>query len=663
MDQAKTPTPNNPPTPEPSVIKRFTRKICLVCDKEFPGDLTQCPDCKTALVSLPDHNMIGQTIANTYFLEKEIGSGGMGKVYRARHKRMERVIAIKILNSELAQDPNSRKRFQQEAQAASHLSHPNIIVVHDCGFTEDEIPIPYIVMEYLEGFTWQDSIRGQGNIDPVRLFRYFSQAADALDHAHSKGILHRDLKPSNIFVVTTEAEPDFVKVLDFGLAKLMPWSGKESQHLTKTGEVFGSPIYMSPEQCMGKKLTIRSDIYSMGITLYEALVGKPPFKGSNTIQTATKHMSEPPPPMSYFRPDLKIPPQLESIILRALRKEPEERYESMGEFKEAYEFAITGVEEAAPVQIGGATVSLQALPTVAPPPEITHSSSALRPQSRVMSSLSAQVPAVAPEPEGLSKKVIAAIVGGLILVGIGAGGAAYFLQSKDAPAPVAANAQITGQLMHVGKDPQNPDNLMFTVRNVKNGNFEHLTGLMETCKSYLKKVHPGDIVEFKMLPDAPKQIASMKAPSSEDSPIFQAGDQLRTAFDLMSSEKGQWGVDSRNMLAPELRQKSAQELNDYFHVFDLRPVTTDTQQAPPEADNASVMIMTALEQTPNIFRSDVSALKFVADQGAIIFLLDKSHFYLTQKGYEKITLIKDPSLDKWLIESAVDVDKKEWDRI
>lgn len=663
MDQAKTPTPNNPPPPEPSVIKRFTRKICLVCDKEFPGDLNNCPDDKTALVPLKEQSMVGETIAGTYFLEKEIGSGGMGKVYKARHKRMERVIAIKILNSELAQDPNSRKRFQQEAQAASHLSHPNIIVVHDCGVTEEEIPIPYIVMEYLEGYSWQDSIRGQGNIDPVRLFRYFSQAADALDHAHRQGILHRDLKPSNIFVVTSEVEPDFVKVLDFGLAKLMPWSGKESQHLTKTGEVFGSPIYMSPEQCMGKKLTIHSDIYSMGITLYEALVGKPPFKGSNTIQTATKHMSEPPPPMSYFRPDLKIPPQLESIVLRALRKDPEERYETMGEFKEAYEFAIAGLEEAAPAQIGGATVSLQAMPAAAPPPEMAHSSSAIRPQSRVMSSLSAQVPAVAPEPEGLSKKVIAAIVGGLVLVGIGAGGAAYFLQSNSTPAPAAAEAQISGQMLHVGKDPTKPENLMFTVRDVKDGKIKHLTGLMETFKTYLKKVHPGDIVEFKLLPDAPGQIAYMKAPGSEDSPIFQAGEQLRTAFNLMSDERGQWGVDSRNMLAPTLRQKDAKELNAYFHVPDLKPAFADPQQPPPEADNASLMIMNALEQNPNIFQADVSALKFVGDQGAIVFLLDKSHFYQTEKGYEKITLVKDTTLDKWLIESAVDVDPKEWNAI
>ena len=614
--------------------------------------------------------MEGRVIANTYHLDKEIGSGGMGKVYKARHERMERIVAIKVLNSELAQDPNSRKRFQQEAQAASHLSHPNIIVVHDCGFTEDEVP--YIVMEYLEGFSWQDTIRAHGNIDPVRLFRYFSQVAAALDHAHSKGILHRDLKPSNIFVIDTEAEKDFVKVLDFGLAKLMPWSGKESQHLTKTGEVFGSPIYMSPEQCMGKKLTIQSDIYSMGITLYEALVGKPPFKGSNTVQTATKHMSEPPPPMSYFRPDIKIPAQLESVILRSLRKEPDERYETMGEFKEAYEFAIAGLEEADPTLVAaGPTVALNTVPQ--PPSEsVQAASSGIRPQSRIMASMTNGAPVVPPQEPGVSKKMITAIVGGLIFVGVGAGAAAYFLQPKENTPLVTKNETIIrGQLLYVGKktkDPKNasnePDQIIFAIKDVNDGKVRRLEGVLDIFNSYLRKIHPGDTIQFQIDPET-RKIAGIKFDAEQDSPIGRAQEQLRTAFNLMADERGQFGPDTRLMLGPTLTKNDQKQLGEYFHVEDLKPPVPNEKELPPDSDTDSLVIMNALETNPNIYEADVSALKFVGSPNgnAATFLLDKSHFYKTDKGIVQITMLRDPTQDKWLIESMAPVSQAEWDKI
>lgn len=665
MDQAKTPTPNNPnpPVDPAAATKRFTRKICLVCDKEFPGDLNQCPDDKTALVPLKEQSLEGKVIANTYHLDKEIGSGGMGKVYRARHLRMERVVAIKVLNSELAQDPNSVKRFQQEAQAASHLSHPNIIVVHDFGLTEEQIP--YIVMEYLEGFSWQDLIRGQGNIDPVRLYRYFWQAAAALDHAHNKGILHRDLKPSNIFVMDTEAEPDFVKVLDFGLAKLMPWSGKESQHLTKTGEVFGSPIYMSPEQCMGKKLERYSDIYSMGITLYEALVGKPPFKGANTIQTATKHMSEPPPPMSYFRPDLKIPPQLESVILRSLRKDPLERYETMADFKDAYEFAIAGLEEGElALHAAGTTVSLNTVP--AAPPEVQAGSSGIRPQSRIMQSLDSSVAAVPPQ-EGISKKMIAGIVGGLVLVGVAAGGAAYLLQPRDTTVSSAAadETSVRGQVVYLGKSPTNPEDIEFTIRDVNGNKKRKLSGNLAMWKPYIRsrRILPGNEVLFELDPKT-KVIASIKYDAEQDSPIERAQEQLRTFYEMMSQEKGTFKTpsDSRNMLSPKLSKEEAAKLSSLFDASNLKQPYSPGQQA-TDADSASLIIKNALDPDPNIFQDDFSALKFAGEKDdRAVFLLDKTHFYKSGTGIVKITLAPGEQ-NMWLIDEVSPATQADWDAI
>jgi serine/threonine-protein kinase len=670
VDQAKTPTPNNPnPPPEPVVAtKRFTRKICLVCDKEFPGDLNQCPDDKTALVPLKEQSMEGKVIANTYHLDKEIGSGGMGKVYKARHRRMERVVAIKVLNSELAQDPNSVKRFQQEAQAASHLSHPNIIVVHDFGLTEDQIP--YIVMEYLEGYSWQDLIRGQGNIDPVRLYRYFWQAAAALDHAHTKGILHRELKPSNIFVMDTEAEPDFVKVLDFGLAKLMPWSGKESQHLTKTGEVFGSPIYMSPEQCMGKKLERYSDIYSMGITLYEALVGKPPFKGANTIQTATKHMSDQPPPMSYYRPDLKIPPQLESVIKRSLRKDPLERYDTMSDFRDAYEFAIAGLEEGElALHAASTTVSLNAVPAVAPP-EVQAGTSGIKPQSRIMQSLDAST-AVAARSEGVSKKTITCIVGGLVLVAVAAGGAAYLLQPKDATTvePAAVDeTSVQGRLLYLGKHPAQAQDVVFIIKDMKNGQKRQLAGNLEVWQPTInfRRIMPGNTIAFDLDPKT-KEITNIRYDREQDSASSLAQEQLRTFFNLMADGKGELASETKNMLGPTLIKEDPKALAERINATDLKPSIQDSKTPAPH-DATSQLILTALDPmktSPNIYRLDVSALKFVSeDNNTAVFLLDKTHFYKTEKGFARIALIPSPSMpDKWVIDAIEPATETDWNAI
>jgi serine/threonine protein kinase len=316
-------------------------KMCLACNQEFAGELARCPNDGTALITLsqPD-DWVGKIIADRYEVRELLGKGGMGVVYLARHRMMDRWVAVKMLQAELAQDEMSVKRFQQEAQAASCLNHPHLVVLHDYGITPTGQP--FLVMEYLQGRSLLEVIKLEGPLSVPRAVKIFSEVADGLHHAHVQGIVHRDIKPSNILLMHCEGDPDFAKVLDFGLAKLMPWSGKESQHLTKTGEVFGSPIYMSPEQCMGKPLLPTSDIYSTGITLFESLTGKPPFRGANSIQTASLHMTEPPPRFTQVRPDLHLPECLEKVVLRALAKEPAERFQSMAEFKDALQGALSG---------------------------------------------------------------------------------------------------------------------------------------------------------------------------------------------------------------------------------------------------------------------------------------------------------------------------------
>jgi serine/threonine protein kinase len=297
-----------------------------------------CPQDSTLLIPVKKDALLGTKVAEKYEVLSEVGHGGMSIVYKARHELMDRIVAIKMLQAALVNDQTSIKRFQQEAQAASCLTHPNVIAVHDYGLAPSGQP--YLVMDFLQGESLADVIKKDNHVEAVRAANIFIQACDALEHAHQKGVLHRDLKSGNIMLTEFEGHEDVVKVVDFGIAKLMPNSGKQIQNLTQTGEIFGSPIYMSPEQCLGQPLDARSDIYSMGTMLYEALTGMPPLMGDTIIDTMQMHVSTKPQPFNVTRPDLKIPPELERICFRAVEKKQEDRFPSMAIFREALEKAL-----------------------------------------------------------------------------------------------------------------------------------------------------------------------------------------------------------------------------------------------------------------------------------------------------------------------------------
>jgi eukaryotic-like serine/threonine-protein kinase len=294
-----------------------------------------CSSDGTILTPVVD-SLVGNTIAGKYEILSEIGRGGMSIVYKSKHQLMDRIVAIKMLQSQLVSDQTSTKRFQQEAQAASLLKHPNVIGVHDYGIAETSKQ-PYIVMDYLVGESLSDVIRRGDHVEQQKAIKIFLQACDALEHAHKKGVLHRDLKASNIMLVEEEGRRDIVKVVDFGIAKFMPASGKQPQNLTQTGEIFGSPIYMSPEQCLGESLDVRSDIYSMGVLMYEALTGIPPLMGDTIIDTMKMHVESKPLSFQQMRPDLKISKELEATIFKSLEKQPVNRFQSMQEFYDALE--------------------------------------------------------------------------------------------------------------------------------------------------------------------------------------------------------------------------------------------------------------------------------------------------------------------------------------
>lgn len=274
--------------------------------------------------------LIGTCLGGKYEILSLLGEGGMGVVFKARHQLMKRIVAIKMLHPHLA-DQGKIKRFRQEAEAAAKLSHPNVITVFEFDITEQGRP--YLVMDFLEGVSLSDVIKEQGRVPLERMLELAIQACEGLGHAHSNGIVHRDLKPSNIMLVQTEEQWDSVKIVDFGIAKIIPIEGEDLQKLTQTGELFGSPCYMSPEQCMGLKLDARSDIYSFGCLLYESLVGVPPFKSSHMYETFHKHLNEMPPALVIPGSCRAVLERLDAVVFKTMEKNPDKRYQSMAELR------------------------------------------------------------------------------------------------------------------------------------------------------------------------------------------------------------------------------------------------------------------------------------------------------------------------------------------
>jgi serine/threonine protein kinase len=261
-----------------------------------------------------------------------IGRGGMGVVYKVRDKAVDKIFAVKVLNHDLVQDKISVKRFEQEAKAASALTHANLAAVYDYGVGVSGCP--FLVMDYLEGHTLEQELAKEGYFDSERALDIFIQAAEAMADSHLKGVIHRDIKPGNIILEKSENGSDFVKLVDFGIAKVLPSEQKAHENLTQTGDIFGSPLYMSPEQCEGNMQDRRSDIYSLGCLMYETLTGIKPFAAENPIKIILRHIHEDPKPISSLTTvsnlpaQFKVPADLDKVVLRCLARDPNQRYQS-----------------------------------------------------------------------------------------------------------------------------------------------------------------------------------------------------------------------------------------------------------------------------------------------------------------------------------------------
>jgi serine/threonine-protein kinase len=317
-------------------------KQCPACQNEYKDQLLYCPfDGEHLLVKPEQDRLLGTVLDNKYRIDEKIGQGGMGKVYRATHIHMDTLVAVKVLHTELASDHIALERFRREARAAAQLHHPNVVAVTDFGVTLDN-STAYLVMEFLEGTDLREAIKQKKIMGYEDTFFILQQVCSALDEAHAKGIVHRDLKPDNIWLIRGNDSIEQVKVLDFGIAKLKTTT--DMIKLTQQGIIVGTPHYMSPEQCRGEELDARSDIYSLGVIVYEMLTGQVPFQAPTPVGVVIKHASERPHPLHYLRAE--IPWQIEEIVLRSLEKKREDRQASALELVHEFENAISdaGIE-------------------------------------------------------------------------------------------------------------------------------------------------------------------------------------------------------------------------------------------------------------------------------------------------------------------------------
>ena len=312
-------------------------KFCTTCNAEYPESERFCPSDGTPLRSRDTANLVGAIIADRYHVMQKLGEGGMGQVYLAEHVRMRRKSAVKVMHPGMASDPDAISRFNREASNACQIQHPNVAAIYDFGESADGVV--YLAMEYVEGVSLARLLATEGALSAVRTADIARQIADGLDAAHRLGIVHRDLKPDNVLVGSDHEGRDRVKLVDFGISKAT--QATQGQTVTRTGQVIGTPDYMSPEQLSGDDVGLRSDVYSLGIVVVNMLTGRLPFQGDSSQSAMLLRLTEQPRRLSALLPSIPWPAELQNVLDRAMDMDAARRFPSASAFAAALEAAAS----------------------------------------------------------------------------------------------------------------------------------------------------------------------------------------------------------------------------------------------------------------------------------------------------------------------------------
>jgi tRNA A-37 threonylcarbamoyl transferase component Bud32 len=404
---------------------------CPECRNAIEDAARFCPYCGAASAAVAENvdPWIGQVVNGKFRVEALVGQGGMGRVYRAKHLTLDRPVVLKMLHKDFSTDPQVVQRFQREARAASRLNHPNSIAVLDFGESEDGTL--FMAMEFLGGRDLAKIVSEEFPLGEGRIVRIGGQILSALAEAHAQGIIHRDLKPENVMIEPRRGEPDFVKVLDFGIAKITA-PGANEPKLTQAGLVCGTPEYMSPEQARGAELDARTDLYSTGVILYQLATGELPFQSDTPVGFLTKHLAEAPVPARQRWGE--VSEALEAVISRAMEKDAAKRFQTADEMRAAL-LAVDPAAATAPAP----TASHTPVPAAAP------TRGAARGAAR------SPTPAPAPRPAQRSRLVFWAFAGAVVIAVVGGGAIAFFARQSaadrkgqpDTISPAQAQAPVT----------------------------------------------------------------------------------------------------------------------------------------------------------------------------------------------------------------------------
>jgi eukaryotic-like serine/threonine-protein kinase len=363
-------------------------------------------------VNVSATSLVGQTVSGRYRIEKLLGEGGMGAVYLAEHTHMRKKVALKLLHAEMSSDEEVLARFRREAEAAAHVEHPNVASATDFGQLENGSF--FLVLEYVEGRSLRSELEA-GPMIARRALHIARQMSLALERAHAAGIVHRDLKPENVMLVQKPDDPDFVKVLDFGIAKIEAQSARAPQQaLTKLGTILGTPEYMAPEQALGEAVTPSADLYAVGVMMYEMLTGKHPFDTTDRMAMLSMHIVAPVPPMTERNPAIEVPPPVEQVVRQLLEKDAKARPANA----RALACAIDSAAGQSGIELAGSTRSLGRAsdPGLSPPPSSRIVQEENWNEGDALAKTDYGLPAVRP-PSARPRWVLpAAIGGGLVLV-------------------------------------------------------------------------------------------------------------------------------------------------------------------------------------------------------------------------------------------------------